>query len=49
MYLTVIEQQETKEWFAECPHCHDLLLQGYKEAISDMTNSVLKDSRATKK
>lgn len=43
----IIQREETKEWFKEHPHCHNLLLRGYKEAISDMTSSVLADPRSS--
>ena len=44
----IIQREETEDWFKDHPHCHDLLRQGYREAISDMTGSVLSDPRSSR-
>ena len=45
---TIIQTHETKDWLNDYPHCHGYLLQGYKEAISDMTDNLLLDPRSSK-
>ena len=44
----VIQPYEMKEFLKQNSHCHNSLLQGYKEAISDMTDSILSDPRSSK-
>ncbi|OOE81416.1 hypothetical protein BZG72_11155 [Salinivibrio sp. PR6] len=44
----ILQREETEEWFEDFPHCHDFFLQGYVEAISDMTESVLTDPRSSR-
>lgn len=43
----IIQREETEDWFKEHPHCHNWLRQGYREAISDMTSSILTDPRSS--
>ncbi len=43
-----IERKETKDWLEDFPYCHSALLSGYKESISDMTNSILTDPRSSR-